>query len=202
MDANRRWDVLLLGGASGVGKTRLARELADAYQVDVFHVDDLQAALEAVTTPEQQPELHWWRTHPEEFAQLSDRQLVEHFVAVSRGVFEPALVAIIAQHLDEDWPVIIEGDFVTPALATMDRFDDQPNSGRVRAVFLYEDESQIEKNYGGREGDGQVFRAHASWLNGQWLQQECASLQIPGLAARPWATAADRAVALLDEPSR
>jgi 2-phosphoglycerate kinase len=93
------WLVLLVGGASGVGKTTLARELAGHYGISVLHIDDLQVALEKLTTPDQQPELHFWRTNWEEFSQLSDDQLTEHFVSVARGIFEPALEAVVAQHL-------------------------------------------------------------------------------------------------------
>lgn len=189
--------MLLVGGASGVGKTTLARQLADEFGVDVLHVDDLQAALEASTTPQQQPGLHFWRTNWDEFSAFSDEQLVRHFVEVATGLFEPVLVAVVAQHLDEGWPVIIEGDFVTPHLVTLQAYGEEENAGRVQALFLHEDEAQISHNYGDREGDGQGFRAHASGLNGQWLGRECQRLGVPTIAARPWDTTRDRAIAAM-----
>src|SRR3712207_7625239 len=31
----------------------------------ISHVDDIHAVLEHMTTPEQQPAIHFWRTHPD-----------------------------------------------------------------------------------------------------------------------------------------
>jgi 2-phosphoglycerate kinase len=202
VNAQRTWTVLLLGGASGVGKTTIAYQLADLFGVSVLQVDDLQAALERLTTPQQQPELHFWRTNWDEFSAFSDKQLVEHFVSVAQGVFGPALEAVIGQHLEDDIPVIVEGDFVTPALGLMDAFDQEADRGRVRGLFLHDAEAQIAANFGGREGDSQEFRAHASWLNGEWLREECARLGVPNLSARPWNSAVERAVAALLTPPR
>jgi 2-phosphoglycerate kinase len=50
--------VLLLGGASGVGKTVLAHKLARHYGVSLLLVDDVRLAIQQVTTPEQHPALH------------------------------------------------------------------------------------------------------------------------------------------------
>ena len=67
MDGGGRppWSVLLLCGASGTGKTQVSYPLARHYGVPIVEVDDLVEALQAMTTPEQQPILHYWRTHPE-----------------------------------------------------------------------------------------------------------------------------------------
>ena len=42
--------VLLVGGASGAGKTMLGRPLARRLGVNLTEVDDIQIALEAATT--------------------------------------------------------------------------------------------------------------------------------------------------------
>jgi Holliday junction resolvasome RuvABC ATP-dependent DNA helicase subunit len=46
----RPWHVLLIGGASGIGKTTLANQLGQRFGVNVTQLDDIQTALEAVTT--------------------------------------------------------------------------------------------------------------------------------------------------------
>jgi cytidylate kinase len=51
--------VLLVGGASGSGKTMLARPLARALGVNLTEVDDIQIALEAATTERELPLLHF-----------------------------------------------------------------------------------------------------------------------------------------------
>ena len=55
----RSWQVLLIGGASGSGKTSVSYRLAHHFNVGITEVDDFQVILERMTTPAQQPELHW-----------------------------------------------------------------------------------------------------------------------------------------------
>ena len=43
----RNWDILLIGGASGTGKTQLSIPLARHYGVDLVRVDDFQLMLSA-----------------------------------------------------------------------------------------------------------------------------------------------------------
>jgi hypothetical protein len=89
---------------------------------------------------------------------------------------------------------------VLPELSTLSSYRDQPNAGRVTGLVVVEpDEAQIAANFDGREGDPQHFRAHASLMNQTWLVAECERLGVPVLEARPWATAAERAVRALAE---
>ncbi|MCL2376653.1 MAG: hypothetical protein FWC76_04570 [Defluviitaleaceae bacterium] len=64
MLVSRSWDILIIGGASGTGKTSIARDLTRFYEIDLVRVDDFQVLLEAITTPEAFPALHYWATHP------------------------------------------------------------------------------------------------------------------------------------------
>lgn len=75
-DGRRAWDVLLLGGASGVGKTSVSYRLARQFDAGITEVDDLFITLETLTTPAQQPALHYWRTNPEA-ANLTAEGIVE-----------------------------------------------------------------------------------------------------------------------------
>ena len=59
------WIVTLVCGASGTGKSYLARPLAERYGAPLAEADDIVTALQAITTPEQQPVLHFWQTHPQ-----------------------------------------------------------------------------------------------------------------------------------------
>jgi 2-phosphoglycerate kinase len=202
MTSNRQWHVLLIGGPSGVGKSSLALELGQRYATNVTQLDDLQAALESVTTPAQLPLLHYWRTNWSDFSAFTDEEHVSHFLDVSRQVFTPLITAVIADRLDGGMPAIIEGGFVLPELAAQPDYKGQSNEGRVHALFVDEtEEAQIAANVVAREGRGGPFDAalpaRTSWLKGIWLREECRRLNLPYVAARPWDSLADRAVTAL-----
>ena len=107
-DSNLNWDVLLIGGASGVGKTNVSYRLARYFDVGITEVDDFHIVLERMTTPEQQPILHYWETKPES-VQLSVEQILELHISVGR-VMLPALEAVIANHIETHTPIILEGE--------------------------------------------------------------------------------------------
>jgi 2-phosphoglycerate kinase len=200
---NRDWQVLLLGGASGVGKTSVSYRLARRYGVNLVEVDDFQAVLERMTTPEEQPVLHYWRTHREEWRRLDEEGRLAYTLRYG-AVMAEALEHVIANHLESRTPIVLEGDFLLPSLAAKAAFGDIPADGQVRAVFLYaEDEAQIAWNYRAREGREQTERARASWRYSEWLRQEASQMGLPTVAARPWDTVLDRVVAAVSgqEPS-
>ncbi len=197
-ETTRRWTVLLIGGASGCGKTSVSYRLAQHFGVGITEVDDFQVILEKMTTPEQQPALHFWNTHPDPTS-LSPERIVEQGIAIGAAM-TPALEAVIANHLDERQPVVLEGDFILPTLAAQATFGDHPNQGRVRSLFIYEpDEAQIRANYARREPEQgeQAFRARVSGLYGEWLKRECERLGLPVIPSRPWETLLERLVAQL-----
>ena len=51
----RNWDILIIGGASGSGKTNISIPLARHYGIDLVRVDDFQVLLKALTTHETLP---------------------------------------------------------------------------------------------------------------------------------------------------
>ncbi|MGV9366072.1 hypothetical protein [Amycolatopsis sp. NPDC003731] len=197
----RDWRVLLLGGASGTGKSRLSYPLARRYEVPIVEVDDLVLAVQRMTTPAQQPLVHYWDTHPDA-GSLPVSQVLELQIAVAEAL-RPALEAVIGNHLETDTPVVIEGDYLLPALAAQDSFAGQAAGGRVRAVFLHEpDPGRLVANYLEREPDEgeQHSRAQVSARYGDWLAARAGEHGIPVLTARPWTTALDRLCSLLDAP--
>lgn len=196
--AARTWDVLLLGGPSGVGKTSVSYRLARHYGVGITEVDDFQVMLRRMTTPEQQPVLHHWHVTPD-FHQQPATAILAQVLKVSQ-VMSTGLEAVIANHLESRMPIVLEGDFLLPALATQARFLEEPNGGRVRGVFLYEeDEQQLVANYLSREPQAgpQAKRAEVSWLHGQWLKQDAEAHGQPAVTARPWDTVFERIVEIL-----
>lgn len=196
--APRAWQVLLLGGPSGTGKTAVSYRLAKHYGVGITEVDDFHVLLVRMTTPEQQPALHFWKTNPA-FEQLSAAEIMTHLLEDGQAM-TPGLDAVIGNHLETQVPIVLEGDFIDPALAAQASFAGQRNDLRVRAVFLHEpDEQQLVNNLLLREPERgpQTKRARVSWLHGQWLKQEAERLGLPVVAARPWDTVLERTIAAI-----
>jgi 2-phosphoglycerate kinase len=192
--------VLLIGGASGTGKTRLSYRLAQEFGTGITEVDDFQVVLERMTTPEQQPALHFWRTHPDP-GSLSAEDIHQQGLGIL-DVMLPALEAVVENHLEEGKPVILEGDFIHPALAARDAFGEQANDGRVAAVFLDEpDEDQVVRNFLSREPatGSQKTRARVSVLRAAWIRRACTELGIPSVPARPWETLFERVIEALND---
>jgi 2-phosphoglycerate kinase len=195
--------VLLVGGPSGAGKSSVAYPLARRYGVPVLEIDDIVCALEAMTTPEQQPELFYWQTHPEALHAPTE-EIVRQGLALTTAL-EPALAAVVGNHLETDMPVVIEGDFLPPSFTILDGYGDQsahaPGGGRrVRALFVVEpDVDQIVANYASREPDAgdQRARANVSVAWSRWLVAEAQRHNVPTIHARPWHDVIDRAEAAI-----
>jgi 2-phosphoglycerate kinase len=191
MTPSRMWEVCLLGGASGMGKSSISYRLAQQFGVGITEVDDLYIAIEKMTTPEQQPLFHYWATHPEAM-QMSAEEILELHLSVCRGM-SPAFEGVIANHLESHTPVVLEGDYLLPELLAKFK-------GEVQGVFLYEDDKdQLVSNYLTREPlEGpQTGRAQVSWLYGQWLKADCERLGLTALPSRPWETTLERVIEAL-----
>lgn len=189
--ANRDWLVLFVGGPSGTGKSTLARALAGFYQVNILEIDDIIEALKTLTTHEALPAIHHWSTGPN-WQDVGVAANVDWLINVSREI-APGLHAIVADHLETGVPLIIEGDFITPA------FSGSFRQAEVKALFVHEpDKNQIVQNYLAREGGApQHYRTDISAAYGAWIANACGHLAIPLVNARPWDTALQRAVASL-----
>lgn len=186
---DRLWHVLLVGGASGVGKSTLTAALAQRYAVGTAETDDLLTAVRAVTSPTTHPLLH----EPSTKSAAGDRA-VQVQIDIARAL-QPAVRAVVSTHLDHGPPVILEGDYLLPGVLDDGRFGPS-----VRVVFIHEpDRGQIAANLALREPGtpNQDARAHVSWLYSEHLRDEAAVRGIPILAARPWATQLERIVDLL-----
>ncbi|WP_237531935.1 hypothetical protein [Streptomyces sp. SID8352] len=185
------WRVLVVGGASGMGKTGVARTLARRYGVPLVEVDDIVEALLAVTLPEHLPEVHHWRVHPEA-AHGAPASVAAQQLAIAEAL-APAVGAVVANHVETGTPVVLEGDYLLPPVTAP--------GGPVRAVFLHEDdEERVTANYLDREPEAgpQRHRARVSVLYGRLLAARARAAGVPVLAPRPWGDLADRAAVAAD----
>lgn len=195
MTCARSWHILLIGGASGVGKTQVSYPLAHHFGVGITQIDDFQVVLERMTSPAQYPVVHLFRTDPVAFFALDDDGKLEVAIAYST-VMADALEAVIGNHLDGEPPALFEGDFLLPSLAVREEYGGIAAAGRVSGLIVYDDEEQIARNYLAREGEPQPDRARWSWNHSEWLRREAERLGVPTLAARPWDTVLQRALVL------
>jgi 2-phosphoglycerate kinase len=205
------WQVLLIGGGSGVGKTAISQILARQLGVFLLSADDVRLAFQHTTTPEQQPALHlFWENR--EVWQQSPQVLCNGLIEVGK-VVSHALEIIVAHHITikDVGAVIIEGDGILPGFAAQDHFEQLPFfagfsvKNELRSVFLYEPDEDVLLDNMLKRGRGfesfslseQQTQVRMHWLYGQWIRQEAQKYGLPVVEARPWATVIERILGVL-----
>lgn len=172
--------IILLGGASGTGKSQVSYRLAARLGAALVEVDDIVVALQATTTPEQLPLLHFWDTQPHP---IDPAEVVKLQIAIAEALV-PAVRAVVANHRETNTPVVIEGDYLLPIAG-------------VPTVILHEaDEAQIARNYRAREPEAgdQSGRALVSRMYGDWLAERALREGAAVVAARPWSDVLERVI--------
>lgn len=184
------WLITVIMGPSGVGKSSVAVALAARYGVPLGEVDDIVTAVRTLTTPREQPVLHYAATHPEIFSWPAER-IADHHERLTE-VLRPAIEAVIADHVEFDAPMVLEGDYLSPDIVS--GFGDE-----VRAVLLHEpDVERIVANYACREPDADhALRAQVSVELGRRWAKRAEHLGVPVVMPRPWRDGADRTDAAL-----
>ncbi|THF84849.1 hypothetical protein E7T09_19645 [Deinococcus sp. KSM4-11] len=197
MTAPRSWDVFVIGGASGVGKSSVAGALAQHFGVALAEADDFNVLWEHLTTPEGQPTLHWWSTHPDPFS-LGAGEIAARTAEVTR-VLRPAFAAVVVDRLEAERPAVLEGDDLTPELWDEPALAPFIEAGRVRGALIDEPEQvQLLANFLSREPEAgpQHLRAAVSVAFGQWLAARSRERAWPVVPTRPWETAFARLLAV------
>ncbi len=132
----RDWQVLLIGGASGVGKTSVAEAVARRLGVSLSQADSYRLMLERTTTADAFPALHR-RSAAGGRPRAPETQPAAEWAEVAREV-SGALEVVVAFHAATRAAMILEGDTLLPALASARVLAGVPTLRRVRAVFLHE----------------------------------------------------------------
>ncbi|MFG0215911.1 hypothetical protein ACFU8X_22690 [Brevibacillus porteri] len=191
MNDDRNWTVLFIGGASGIGKSSIAYEIARFYGVNVLEVDDVHLSVKTVTTKEDFPAIHYFDSGIN-WKDVGVDSNVNWLIDVSKEM-APVLKELANRHIEDKLPIIIEGDFIYPEFTVS--FDNP----EVKSIFVQEsDKNQILQNYLSREGgELQQYRAEISISYGDWITDTCRRNGIELIESRPWNTALSRAVKCL-----
>lgn len=178
-------------------------------------VDDLRLAFQRsqVTLPVGTDALYFFADIEEPKKQRvwqeSPERLRDALIAVG-DVMEPAVEAVILNHLDQRHPVIIEGDGILPSLLTRPLLRERWLGGMLHAVFVIEsDEEVLLSNMLARgRGIGSMStfdvrtEASAKGLFSDWIAVEAQRLQLPTIESRPWDTLAERILEAAESPRR
>jgi len=175
------WRVLLIGSASGVGKSTVAMRLGQRLGLPWLQVDDFRLALIRSGVP------------------FPDADAVPTFDGpgglLRHGkLLSPAIEVVIENHIDQGNPAILEGDAILPAIFERDSVRRNADSGWLRAIFLYEPEERtIRENMQMRGRTlSDTAHAHKNWQYSEWLRREAESRGLPTLPVRPWDTLENR----------
>ncbi len=211
MTSRPGWTVLLLGGASGVGKSTAAERIGRQLGYPWLQVDDLRLAAQfgGMVAPDTQADLFFF-LHTPSFWRLPPELLRDRLIAVGVALI-PALAVIIEHHVGTGKPLVIEGDGIHPALFALPAVRAHIDRGLVRGVFLHgEAEEAIAANLRSRgrrdlgPPDEEALRAGAL-LNlhyGTWLCQEALRCGLPTMPVRPWETLVARLLAMPNDAGR
>ena len=185
--------LILIGGPSGVGKSRLAHALARRTGSTVAQIDDLQTAIETLVPSERLPEYYVPSTT---YLRTDSAELITAAIEQIAAWFAPAVRGVIANRIESDTATVFEGDFISPEVAA--------ESGLlgVRSLFLLGSENEIRANFLQRDGDEQVGRASVSAMHSRRLADRCSELGLSAVSARPFGTLLSRASDALGAVSR
>jgi len=206
----RAWDVLLIGGISGVGKSTAAAQIGLKYGIPWVGIDDLRLAFQRarVTLPSDTDALYFFDETPTVW-QRSPTELRDALIRVGE-VMSPAIEVVIENHIDQSLPAVIEGDGILPAMIARSPVRQRNVDGRIRIVIVVEaDETALLRTITarGRTSAAESIvllrtEARAKWLFGRWLEGEATRYGIEVVASRPMATLAERILASVSRPSQ
>jgi 2-phosphoglycerate kinase len=200
------WSVLLIAGASGTGKTTVAKRLASDLGIAWVQVDDLRLALQYsdVRLPDEAATeaLHFFVREPEPWSLPVDR-LRDALIATGEAMSD-AIAIVAGNHIVQGDPAVIEGDGILPGIVDHPDLRVFVASGALRTVVLAPEseaallQAMIDRGRG-EHLDPETPHARQiaamNWRYSAWLATEAGRRGIPVVPASPWATVVDRILA-------
>lgn len=129
------WSVLLIGGASGCGKTTAAERIGRRFGRPWLQVDDLRLAAQfgVPLAPAARADLRFFLDTPAVW-QRSPTTLRDRLIAIGAALI-PAIEVVVEHHVATAKPLIIEGDGLLPGLFARPALRDHVAAGLVRGVI-------------------------------------------------------------------
>ena len=183
------WSVLLLGGAANVGKSTTARDLAVRCGASVLPVDAIWYALKAATDPAVYPELHYFDPPDSEWRRFGAEYWCERHIRSAEAI-SLAMDPVIEYYLEERWPVIVEGAWITPA--DVARWSRQYEG--LQAVFIHEPED-LRAYLLSRWDQLTQHRGETFWLFGNWVREQALANGLAVVNVHPRTSLAERVLA-------
>ena len=200
--------VLLIGGASGTGKTTLAKALSARLGISWVQVDDLRLALQRshVRLPsDHATEAHYYFERTPDVWSLPAERLRDGLIATGEAMADA--IAIVAEnHIAQNDPAVIEGDGILPSLLAYPSLRAYAASGHLKAAFITPvSEEELLRNMIGRgrgvpdERSDELARIAAmNWLYAAWLEAEARQRNLHVVPIDPRDTLVERIVTLWD----
>lgn len=159
--------VILIGGASGVGKTTLAISLANLLDIPrVVATDDIRQILRLTLSPEFMPALHTSSYRAFEAIRESTHLGLDPVLAGYREqvrVVGVGVRAIIGRCIEENASVIIDGVHLLPGFIDLSRFEKDAIIAPMCLVVT--DRQAYEGRFSKREGQAPARGAHKYLAN-------------------------------------
>jgi 2-phosphoglycerate kinase len=200
------WSALLVAGASGTGKTTVAKAISRDLGVAWVQVDDLRLALQfsGARLPDDAATeaLRFFTRAPNPWALPAER-LADALVATGKAMAD-AIAVVTGNHIVQGDPAVIEGDGILPGIVDRPDLRGHLASGALRMVVLAPaSEAELLASMVAR-GRGEHLDpsspearriAAMNWRFSQWLVAEAASRGIPVVPTQPRRTLAARILA-------
>ena len=173
-------EVILVGGAPGVGKTTLGRALAAKIDAVSLTIDDILTAIQGVTSAQSHPDLHVMahRDSIDYFTTRSVAQLLEDASRQHEATW-PAVESVIRKHARWGPLIVIDGWALRPGAVVALGLEN------VNSLWLVADRGVLEVrergnvDYFGQSRDPermlQNFLGRSSWYN-DWIEQQATEL--------------------------
>lgn len=185
--------MLVIGGAAGVGKTTIARDVAERCGVSVLPTDAIWLALKAATDSASYPDLHHFDPPDGEWRKQKPEYWLERHIQSAKAISQ-VMDPVIEYYLWERWPVIIEGTWITPIAAARwtRKYED------LRAVFIHEPQdlrSHLLSRGIWKEGQTRDHRGETFWLIGNWMREQALANGLAVVNVHPSDTLTERVLA-------